>query len=200
MQITCEHCGHLMEVPVSEIATRLECPACHRLLGVEDEEDAPWTFAGALRESIPGIGSMTFHAAALLICALVTCDRRAGSGPDVVAEIGELPKTVLNESQEEQLDTTEAEATQETDDEMLLEIEVMIPAADATSSSDLDVTLAQLMPTGASGGMLSDIGSPGVEAEGWGQGSRSWESRRTAIAFASSPTRREACPAGSSTL
>ncbi len=139
----------------------------------EDEGlESPRRGAGQIlvNASLPAIGSTIFHTAALLLCVLVSCQREPGAGPDVVAEIGELPTETLNESNEESLEQEAESETAEDADSLSLEIEVAIPEASQVSATSLDQSLAELMPSGVSGGALSDIGSVGGGSAGLGEG------------------------------
>ena len=173
MQIKCNHCGNLLEIDPHQLTVESLCPVCQRSLDLaveEVDEQQGYDWRAIANSVAPTLGSTIFHTCLLLVCALVSCQRQSGSGPEVVAEIGQLPTETLSESQEESLDTeTENEASEDAD-ELLLEVDVVIPEANPVSTASLDQTLAQLMPSGASGGSLSEIGSAGGGSGGLGEG------------------------------
>ena len=173
MQIKCNHCGNLLQIDPHQLTADSSCPICQRSLDIaldEVEESEGRNWRSIAHTFAPTLGSTVFHTCLLLVCALVSCHRQAGYGPEVVAEIGELPTETLSDSQEESLDTSTENESAEDADEMLLEVEVVVPEANPVSTATLDQTLAQLMPSGASGGSLSEIGSIGGGSGGLGEG------------------------------
>ncbi len=173
MQIKCNHCGNLLEVNPDNLTAESSCPICQRPLDIaaeQEEETQGRNWRSIIHTCAPTFGSTVFHTCLLLMCALVSCTRGGGSGPEVVAEIGELPTETLRESVEEQLDTATEQESAENEDELLLEVDVVIPEANPVSTANLDQTLAQLMPSGASGGALSEIGSAGGSSGSLGEG------------------------------
>lgn len=169
MKLNCFHCERPLTISPAQLGTEVYCPHCGQRLRLpaaegataEDPSAANNVTGSWMSNSISGLISVVIHAALFLIFALVTCDFRGGSGnagEEVL--IGELPGVELNESQQEQLDASEAEAqTEQQADELDEMLDLVAPLETSDSELAVDIDLSEFAPSSASGG-----GSPGIGA------------------------------------
>ncbi|GAA4430482.1 vWA domain-containing protein [Bremerella cremea] len=171
MQLSCFYCGKHLTATAQQLGGEVVCPHCGNVVRLPDAEqvsqaqeqtsEAPahhW-----LTDSISGFASLLFHMAIIFVLASVTCNYSSGQPEGEEVGIGELPSIKLADSGGDVLDTSEVEQSSETAslDELVADIE---PPSSATSQMGEEVSLSQLLPSGAAGGgagALSTIGGGG---------------------------------------
>ncbi|MBI1249484.1 VWA domain-containing protein [bacterium] len=171
MQLSCFYCGKHLTATAKQLGGEVVCPHCGNVVRLPDAEqlhaaeekepEAPTHFW--LTDSISGVASLLFHMALLFVLSLLVCDYRIGAPEGEEVTIGELPGINLTDSSGDVLDTSEVEQSSDTSslDELIDNIE---PPAAASSEMGEEVSLSQLLPSGASGGAsgaLNTIGGGG---------------------------------------
>lgn len=166
MQLSCFYCGNRITATAKQLGGEVICPHCGKVVRlpdaetIEQAEDQQAPVHHWLTDSISGVASLLIHMVILFILAGVTCDYRSGSPEGEEVTIGELPSVDLTDSGGEVLDTAEVEQSSETADldDLVADIE---PPATGTSEMGEEVSLSQLLPSGASGGAANSLNTIG---------------------------------------
>ena len=174
MRVNCLHCNQPLGISADQMGGEVMCPHCQgtiRLPEAEtyeyEEQRRPTSVTGSwLSNSVSGLVSVVAHMGLLLLFAAVTCDYRGGGGGEgEEVLIAEMPVENLSENPDDELDADDAEAEAEQAEDLDETLEVVAPLDASDSDMSVEVNLAELTPSGASGG-----GSPAISALAGGGG------------------------------
>lgn len=164
MRLNCFHCHRKVEISAQQLGGRVACPHCGGAIRLPDADadhnqgtvDGVSSSGGSwLSSSISGLTSVVFHMGLALLFAVMSCDYQPEGSGQAGEEvfIAELPFESLSEHSDVELDAAEAiRSASESMDETL---EVVSPIEDIDGELSLDVSLADLAPSGAAGGTPS---------------------------------------------
>ncbi|MHC2068759.1 vWA domain-containing protein [Bremerella sp. T1] len=167
MQLSCFYCGKHLTATAQQLGGEVVCPHCGNVVRLPDAEQVHQNEVEHqprvhhwLTDSISGFASLLIHMGLLFILAAVTCDYRSGMPEGEEVSIGELPGIDLTDSGGDVLDTSEVEQTADTAslDELVADIE---PPTAANSEMGQEVSLSQLLPSGAAGGAAGSLNTIG---------------------------------------
>ncbi|PQO32445.1 VWA domain-containing protein [Bremerella cremea] len=168
MQLSCFYCGKHLTATAQQLGGEVVCPHCGNVVRLPDAEtlheteeqqkEAP--LHSWLNDSISGFASLLFHGGLLFLLALVQCNYTSGVPEGEEVNIGPLPGVDLTDNSGEVLDASEMEQSSDTAslDELVADIQ---PPTAATSDMGQEVSLSQLLPTGASGGAANSLNTIG---------------------------------------
>jgi len=167
MQLSCFYCSKNLTATADQLGGEVVCPHCGNVVRLPDaeqlhktEEDHQPKVHNWLTDSISGFASLLIHMGILFVLAAVTCDYRSGIPEGDEVSIGELPGIDLTDSGGDVLDTSDVEQSSDTAslDELVADIE---PPTAATSEMGQEVSLSQLLPSGAAGGAAGSLNTIG---------------------------------------
>lgn len=167
MQLSCFYCSKNLTATADQLGGEVVCPHCGNVVRLPDaeqlhpaEEDYQPKAHHWLTDSISGFASLLIHMGILFVLAAVTCDYRSGIPEGDEVSIGELPGIDLTDSGGDVLDTSDVEQTSDTAslDELVADIK---PPTAATSEMGAEVSLSQLLPSGAAGGAAGSLNTIG---------------------------------------
>lgn len=170
MQLSCFYCGKHLTATADQLGGEVVCPHCGNVVRLpeaetlhQEEEHKEAPLHSWINDSISGFASLLIHMGILFVLALVTCDFNSGVPEGNEVGIAPLPAAALEDNAGETLDTSEVEQPSDTSslNDLIAEIE---PPSTANADMGQEVSISQMLPSGASGGSansLSTIGGGG---------------------------------------
>jgi len=174
MRVNCLHCNRPLRISADQLGGEVVCPHCHGQVrlpeaeGYEGEERRHSTSPTGswLSNSVSGLVSVIVHMGLLLLFAAITCDYRGGGGAEgEEVLIAELPVENLSQNPDEELDADDAAEETEQSEDLDETLDVVAPMDSSDGDVSLEVNLAEMVPSVASGG-----GAPGIATLAGGGG------------------------------
>lgn len=177
MEIRCIHCSRPLQIEPSQLGQAVVCPHCRGTLSLPSASPAaeaapPGGHPRAwVENTVSTLASVVFHAALLLVFALITYGETGIPNEGEEVSIGVLPEVILEEDEPEL--SAEAAAEPEPDSELSMSLELEAPEAlSSDGPSSLDTLELSPSAAGAGGGEF-ELGMVGVGGSMAGGGS--WE-------------------------
>lgn len=152
MTVSCFHCGREVRVGKEHFGREVPCPHCHKIFPVPSAGAGDDEYVDESRRRgellVPTVVSCLVHGGLLLLFSLVTWSYQAGGGLGDEVLIGELPSVELEQSGDEQLDSSELKPAVDEKSEVVEVFEDVAPPSPAADQQAVELSAFPVAPAG----------------------------------------------------